>query len=222
MGCATRGRPIIKALNLDRLVQSITAIDRGQRSILVGIDGPGASGKSTLAEMIRRRMDSAVVVHVDEFFLPSAVRDSRAGQTGELFDLPRLERQVLVPARGGSAFTYQRYDWADDSLAEHRAVPAAAPVIVEGVYALSRRLRGYYSYTIYCCADHDLRLQRGVERDGESMRATWTDEWMPQEARYEAREDPRSVADLVVDSSQSRTGVAEFGIVDASPPHRAD
>lgn len=201
------------SLDLEQLVRQLTAPERPHARMLVGVDGPGASGKSTLAELIRERLTGAVVVHVDDFFLPSAVRDSRAGLTGELFDLPRLEREVLVPVSTGAGCAYRRYDWDSDTLAEDLAVPAGVPVIVEGVYSLSRRLRAYYSYKIYCRASHDLRLERGVERDGEAMRAVWTDEWMPQETRYEASEDPVAGTDLVVDSSRPGSGSDVFDVV---------
>lgn len=207
----------MSSLDIDQLVRRITAPDLPFGRAFVGVDGPGASGKSTLADLIRERIPGAVVVHVDDFFFPSNVRNSRAGQTGALFDLPRLKREVLLPVSVGKTSMYQRYDWDSDTLSEDVAVPAGAPVIVEGVYSLSRQLRPYYSYRIYCRASHDLRLERGVRRDGEPMRTTWTDEWMPQEARYEDSEDPASCADLVVDSSQPRASAVVFEVVRARP-----
>jgi hypothetical protein len=42
-----------------------------------------------------------------------------------------------------------------------------------------------------------LRLQRGVERDGEQLRAQW-EKWMAAEDQYVHRERPDQSADLVL------------------------
>lgn len=45
---------------------------------LLGVDGPGASGKSTLAGQLARHLPQAHIVHVDDFHLPSADRTRAA------------------------------------------------------------------------------------------------------------------------------------------------
>jgi uridine kinase len=77
---------------------------------------------------------------------------------------------VLVPLSGGRGARYQRYDWPSDSLAEWREVASDRLVVVEGVYVLRRELRGYYEHRIWIEADRDVRLRRGLERDGEAAR----------------------------------------------------
>jgi cytidylate kinase len=47
-----------------------------------------------------------------------------------------------------------------------------------------------------------VRLERGVARDGEASRSTWTDVWMPNEDAYVERDDPISCAHLVVDGTR--------------------
>ena len=48
-------------------------------------------------------------------------------------------------------------------------------------------------------APFDVRLARGVARDGQTARRTWTEVWMPMEDRYVERDGPVSAADLVLD-----------------------
>jgi uridine kinase len=69
------------------------------------------------------------------------------------------------------------------------------------VCALHRRLRDAYHVRVWVDAPRDVRLARGVERDGEEARRTWEDVWMPSEERYVERDDPVSCAHLVVDGS---------------------
>jgi uridine kinase len=74
-------------------------------------------------------------------------------------------------------------------------------LVVEGVCALHRRFRDAYDLRVWVDAPRDLRLARGVARDGEEARGRWLEVWMPMEDRYVDRDDPVSAADLVVDGS---------------------
>lgn len=200
-------------LRIDELATTIRRRSAGRPRVLVGIDGPGASGKSTLADLLAAELPGAAVVHVDDFYLPSASRGSRDGQVAAHFDWPRLVDQVIKPAATGGHVRYQRYDWDSDSLAEWHEVRSGVPLIVEGVYALEPAVRPYYSFTVCCQADPATRLRRGLERDGEQARDQWVDDWMPAEDAYAARDRPSESADLVVDSSAGVTGDVVFHIV---------
>lgn len=166
---------------------------------LVGIDGPGGSGKSTLAAALASAIGSAVVVHGDDFHLPSADRPDGTAAVGAQFDLDRLLRQVVLPAATGGPIRYQRYDWGRDELAEWIRVPPGVPVVVEGVYCTELRLRDHYDFRIFCVADREARLRRGLARDGEAARSRWLDNWMPGEDRYLAAQRPDRAADVVLD-----------------------
>jgi uridine kinase len=73
--------------------------------------------------------------------------------------------------------------------------------VIEGVCALHRMFRDAYDLRIWVDAPRELRLARGVERDGEDARRTWEEFWMPGEDRYIERDDPISAAHLIVDGS---------------------
>ncbi|WP_163554632.1 uridine kinase family protein, partial [Candidatus Frankia alpina] len=185
------------AVLAERIIRAAAARPR----VLVGIDGPGAAGKSTLAGQLAAAIPSAHVVHVDDFYLPSSRRTERRGAIGPLVDLPRLADQVAIPGGAGAALRYQRYDWIKDDLAEWIQVPAGASLIVEGVYCLERKLRACYTFTVFCQAEPALRLARGLQRDGEGSRDQWVNEWMPAENEYMALQRPDHFAQMVVDSS---------------------
>ena len=75
-------------------------------------------------------------------------------------------------------------------------------IVIEGVCALHRTLRDAYAVRVWVEAPYELRLARGVARDGEEARSTWVDVWMPSEDRYVEADDPVSCAHLVVDGSE--------------------
>jgi uridine kinase len=182
-------------LDIDALRQSI--IDRKAR--LVAIDGRGGSGKSTLARRLAQGWRKATVIEMDDFYRPSAERVLAPAVHGGNYDRERLVKDVLEPLASGRAGRYQRYDWDKDRLTDWHDVPADAIVLVEGVYSTSEMLRGYFDYTIWVESPYDLRLKRGLERDGEAMRSQWVDDWMPAEERYVTAERPDEHADLRFD-----------------------
>jgi len=195
------------------LATRVKRVAMGHPRAFVGIDGPGASGKSTLAEQLVPAMGDAYLVHVDDFYLPSSRRHERLGEVGPSFDLPRLAEQVIVPGSAGEALRYQRYDWVQDELAQWIDIPSGAPVVLEGVFCLTAELRDAYTFKIWCRANPMLRLTRGLARDGEEARSMWTDVWMPAENEYAASQHPERLADLVLDSSPDSAGSQVFRIV---------
>ena len=173
--------------------------------VLVGIDGRGGAGKSTLARQLAGQLGDAVVIEFDDFYRPSATR-LPPGDTdiGGNFEWRRLRDQVLLPLSRAEEARYQRYDWVTDSMAEWHTVPACGVVLIDGNYSTREELRDLYDFRIWVDAPHDVRLARGLARDGESARARWLDEWMPEEERYLAAQEPRRFADLVVAGTENQ------------------
>ena len=188
-----------------RLLEHLQTLPRSG-TLLVGIDGPGGSGKSTVARALEALAPHEVtVVEMDDFYLPSSERHRASGEgaLGAAYDWRRLLAQVLEPLRGGGRGRYQRYDWDTDELAEWHDVPVGGIVVVEGVYSTRSELAGYYDFRIWVTAQPEVRLARGLERDGEDARSLWVDEWMPEEDRYAALDRPRERAHLVVDGASA-------------------
>lgn len=163
----------------------IAAAQREGELVLVGIGGRGGAGKTTLAGMI----PGAQVVSTDEFW------------TGDSFDIERLSREVVVPLIEGATAQFASYDWAAGRAGGRRTVEPSGIVVVEGVCALHRTLRDRYAVRVWVDAPYDVRLARGVARDGEAARATWAEVWMPSEDRYVERDDPVSCAHLVIENA---------------------
>ncbi|HEY1529181.1 MAG TPA: uridine kinase [Galbitalea sp.] len=169
----------------------------GQSTVIVAIDGFGGSGKSTLAAQILAE-HPGVVVHTDDF----------ASWDNPLDWWPRLVDQVLRPLSHNEVARYQRYDWDDRVLAEWHDVEPGGLVIVEGVSSSRAALRPYISLSIWVDTPRALRLQRGIQRDGEEMRDQWLG-WMASEDAWASDEDPRSHADLVISGERTHRTMGE-------------
>jgi uridine kinase len=189
----------------EALANSLSRQRTAHRPILICIDGPGASGKSTIANHLAMASDEIQVVHVDDFYRPSS--DRYAGPMAERpigadFDLSRLRVEVLVPLRAGLAASYHVYDWTTDRLSTH-TLPVTKPiVIVEGVHSLSEALSEFFDLSLWVECPRDVRLARGLARDGEAARSRWEHDWMLGEDQYAVRERPRDRATLICDGNR--------------------
>jgi uridine kinase len=149
-------------------------------------------------------LPDAEIVHVDDFYLPSRLRSKNAAESiAADFDLQRLRQQVLEPLSRDEPGYFQQYDWIRDELAGFKSVPAGGVVIIEGIYALLPPLTDCYDYRIWVECPYEMRLARGLARDGESARDLWVNRWMPAEDRYVRTFQPQKKADLVVDASET-------------------
>lgn len=153
---------------------------------LVAVDGPGGAGKSTLAEHIAARCD-AQLVHTDDF----------ASWENQLDWWPQLERQVLEPLAHTRRARYQRYDWDSRQLAEWHAVEPGGIVVVEGVSSARAAMRDRLSLSIWVETPPDVRLTRGLRRDGPDAAGLWQ-RWMAAEDAHFEADRTREHADVVV------------------------
>jgi uridine kinase len=175
------------------LAESIRAVaPQGRTTRIVAIDGFGGAGKSELARRLSRALDAATVVHTDDFATSSA-----GG-----WDRERLRADILEPLLRDEPGRYRRYDWVGDRLAEWHDVPVGGTVLVEGVSSLGDELGAYWDFAIWVDAPYDVRLERGIQRDGEAMRGTWTEVWMPAEQAYFDAQRPDRKADAIVDGTR--------------------
>ena len=175
------------------IVEAIRAVQPHEhRTTIVAIDGYGGSGKSELANRLARRLRNASVVRTDDFARPTVLG----------WEWERMRAQVIEPVRNDLPGRYQRYDWDTDMPAEWHDVPVGGTLIVEGVSSMRGGLGEYWDFAIWLDCPYDIRLRRGLDRDGEAMRSQWTDVWIPEEDAYFNAERPDMKANLIIDSTK--------------------
>jgi uridine kinase len=157
---------------------------------IVAIDGCGGAGKSTFAARLSRAVGDCPVAHTDDF----------ASWEQPLEWWPRMLRELIEPLASGRDATYRRYDWESRRLAEPLRIEPAPIVIVEGVSASRSEWAQQLAFAVWVTAPREVRLQRGLERDGEQATDLWAG-WMAAEDAYLRRDHPIERADLVVDGA---------------------
>ena len=197
----------------ERIVERVLCAIRGRRTAIgttiVAIDGPGGAGKSVLAASLSRKDTIISVVPIDDFYVPLDER-VRAADTrltpGINVDIARLVQEVVYPLTRGKEGNYRRYDWSTDALSGWRVIPTGGIVIVEGVYALLPALDGFYQLKVWMECPWDLRLSRGLARDGEGALSQWKDQWMIAEDHYASTIRPMDRVDIVLDWEYTESG----------------
>jgi uridine kinase len=155
---------------------------------LVCIDGPTCSGKTTLAGRLAALLGEVQVVHMDDLY---------EGWDG----LPGVGRQLaglLRPLADRLPGSYRRYDWHAQAFAETVTVEPTDLLVLEGVGSGCRMHDDLIGVLVWVDAPHDLRMRRGIERDGESFAPRW-EAWAEAEEALFTRHRTRQRADLVVD-----------------------
>jgi len=162
---------------------------------LAAIDGPAGSGKTTLAAALAAALAArgadVAVLHLDDLY------DGWTGLEGSLW--PRLAAQVLEPLRRGRAGRYQRYDWDAGRFDGWVDVPVPEVLVLEGCGAARQAAAPFVVLTAWVQAPADVRLARGLARDGEAARPHW-ERWMRDEATHFARERTADRADVRLDA----------------------
>ncbi|MEO7588419.1 MAG: 4-amino-4-deoxy-L-arabinose transferase, partial [Arachnia sp.] len=130
------------------------------------------------------------VVHMDDIF---------PGWDGLAEAVELVSDLVLEPLARGVDGGLHRWVWLAGERAEWVGVPVAEWVVVEGVGCGSRRCRPHLSALAWVEADRDVRMARGLERDGESFRPHW-ERWALQEDELFRSEDTRAHADVILNT----------------------
>jgi uridine kinase len=187
------------------LAERLDELRRERGSVMVGIDGRGAMGKSTVARKLAGAA-GAEVLELDAFFYPPARHPP--------FDPSRIDHlrvaelaATLAALRAGEAAEYRPYDW---EIGDVGAPVAIRPgfVVVEGLYALRAELGRPYDFTIWVEGELSQRMERVFQRSGngvsrQAARADpfarlWIENFGPREQAYIEAERPWEIADLVV------------------------
>ena len=179
---------IVRYVDLAQRVRSSSP--RCGRTRLVAVDGGGGAGKSVFAARLAQALGDAPIIRTDDF----------ASWDNPHNWWPRLEEQVLGPMGRGEPVRYQRWNWVERRLGEWVDVPGSDVVIVEGVSSSRVAVKERLTLAIWIETPREMRLRRGIERDGESMRQAW-DRWMAEEDAFYACDRTRERADLIVDGS---------------------
>ena len=169
------------------LIPLLRAIDgqlAGGSPVRVALDGPCASGKSTLGGALAR-IYGCPLIPMDDFFLqPHQRTPERLAQTGGNVDYERFFREVLSPLTEGRPVRYRPWRCGEGNFGPEIVIPPSPLTVVEGVYSLRPDLREHYHLRVWVEAPWEARQQRLLERGGPGCLERFRQLWIPLEDRY--------------------------------------
>lgn len=186
--CAARLLPVLER----------AALCPAEEVCVIALDGPAASGKTTLAGCLQVLLQ-AEIVHMDDFFLPMSLRTpERFAEAGGNVHYERFCREVLPNLRKAESFAYRRFDCSVMDFGGERTVGAGRWRIVEGSYSHHPAFGRYADIAVFCQISPEEQMARILRRNGPAMAERFRDVWIPLEEAYFTACHTRESADLLV------------------------
>lgn len=169
---------------MEKLIAQIKRILNSKTFAVIAIDGPCASGKTTLALKLSKEFPSQII-HTDDFFLPPDMRsEERLSQAGGNIHFERFIEEVVNPIKSGKGFKYRIFDCKESEYTEKKKVALSGLIIVEGSYSLREDFEEIYDLRVFVEADYGIRFERILQRNGEEKLKIFKEKWIPLEDAY--------------------------------------
>lgn len=169
----------------------------GNESVIVAIEGASASGKTTLAGILKQVYDCNVF-HMDDFFLrPEQRTKERLEEIGGNVDRERFYEEVLCPLIKKEKVNYRPFDCMAQTLGETVTVTPKKINIIEGVYSTHPAFSRYFDMAVFLDIDPECQKERVLCRNGEKLAKRFFSEWIPLENKYFSATDIKKRSDLI-------------------------
>ncbi|MBE6991305.1 MAG: hypothetical protein E7430_01830 [Ruminococcaceae bacterium] len=166
--------------------------------VVIAIDGRAGSGKSTMAEQLKKVVGGEII-RMDDFFLPMELRTAeRLSSPGGNIHYERFLNEVLPAVKQVGDFSYRKFDC---SVMDYSADVIAANSrfrIVEGAYSGHPRFSDYADIKVFSDVEPDVQMQRIIHRNGIEMAELFRTRWIPMEEAYFTAYGTKEKADVIV------------------------
>ncbi|MBQ1020916.1 uridylate kinase [Micromonospora sp. D93] len=211
---------------LERLAEAVDSVTVAHPT-RVAIDGPPASGKTTLADelaaVLREQGRDVIRATIDDFLLPRAQRYARGEYSAEgcyydTHDNDALNRVLLDPLGPGGDRLFQPavYDRTADAVLSPpvTTAPANAVLVFDGVFLLRPELLDRWNLRVFVSTALEETVDRAVIRERRvSSRADverrWRERYIPSQQLYFATARPTRHADILVHNDEPQRPVWE-------------
>ena len=185
----------------EAIIEKISQLAKIKDPLLAAIDGRCASGKTTLAAELEKRL-GCQVVHMDDFFLqPFQRTEQRLALPGENLDHERLLREVLLPLSRGESARYRPFRCHIGDFEQPFSVSPKGVILFEGSYSCHPSLEKFYDLKIFLTVSPKQQLKRLEIRNPERLEAFKT-RWIPLEEKYFSHFDIQSKCDAVFNTDK--------------------
>jgi energy-coupling factor transporter ATP-binding protein EcfA2 len=154
---------LIKLIELTELrAQALRRRAMCGESVIISIDGPAGSGKTTLATELASTLPDSQIIHMDDLYL--------GWQNTLTISLTENLLGIVAEIAGQARVTYRKFNWLTSSLGEVVEYQAPRFLILEGVGSGQSAIRPSISMSVWIEVPVEIGLERVIRRDGEIVR----------------------------------------------------
>lgn len=204
----------MRGFDLETLIGRILPCAAEKRMPVIGIDGLGGAGKSTLSEAIKERLESdgyhVVLLHADDFIFQRSIRYNDAYSQWKCYYELQWRYNYLksviddIKSTEDSVVSIDLYDKVTDCYDPFDfPVTDNTIIILEGVFLQRKELEGMFDLMIYIDLSEEERLSRVLKRDEyigseDDIRRKYEKRYFPAERFYVEKHAPAEKADVVI------------------------
>lgn len=199
------------------LLDKLKNTDISKRIYVVGIDGLGGAGKSTLVDSLKSELQNesynSYILHIDDFIHPKSIRYNDSKEEWYCYynlqwRYDYLIKEILDPIKRGEKIDkeIEFYDKENDTyVKKHIYIPLNSILLLEGVFLQRKEIKDYLDFVIYLDVPQEIRLDRVLKRDiyigsADDIKDKYNRRYFPAEDRYILEYSPALNADLVLET----------------------
>lgn len=208
----------MKKFEMELLINKLKGEDISNKVYVIGVDGLGGAGKSTLVNSLKLQLQNenyySYVLHIDDFIYPKHIRYDLTKEEWYCYynvqwRYDYLVKEILFPIKSGEINDKQIeiYNRDNDEYFTQRVnLVHGSVLILEGIFLQRKELKDYLDSIIYLDVPQEVRLSRVLARDGyigglEDIKRKYEKRYFPAEEKYILEYSPFETADFVLKNS---------------------
>lgn len=174
---------VIKKEYIDYFPLFKVCLDAFSKQKIIMIDGPCASGKTTVARYLSSFFECPCI-HMDDYFLPSDLKTEKRLQTpGGNIDHERFYDEVVLPLLKNEEIHLRPFDCHTQTYRKEIHLEYSPFLIIEGCYSHHPAFDKLDAFKIYLDISKEEQLAR-LKRRSPSLLERFLKEWIPLEDLY--------------------------------------
>jgi uridine kinase len=190
------------------------------QTVVVGIDGRGGCGKTTLANMLESTLQegymySTKIIKTDNFitfFKPEKVK-----KEDYYWDKERFIENIIDPIHKSQDIEYDILGWKSGEILRKEFVGRDTRIlIIEGLHSLHRDIVDSIDIKIWVNTSLEESMKMATERDLKKNKPTTDSMWdlfLPTQESYIQENQPEKLADIIINTSNKQYSIVSNKLI---------